>query len=87
MGISHASVRREVTPRAAPWFPESVSDLLVRIVELVTGVFHGRPEPRRFSVLGDDYERREGRRAAIWVFSILTVLFLAGWWVWRQLTL
>lgn len=56
-----------------------MSDILVKVVELLTGVFHGRPEPRRFSVLGDDYERREARRSAIWVFAILTCLFLGGW--------
>ena len=64
-----------------------MSDILVRIVELLTGVFQDRPEPRRFSVLGDDYERREARRSGIWVFAILAVLFLGGWWVWRKLTL
>jgi len=63
-----------------------VSDILLKVVELVAGVFHGRPEPRRFSVLGDDYERREARRSAIWVLAILTFLFLGGWWIWRKLT-
>ena len=77
MGIRHAHGRRE----------KAISDVLLKIVELLTGVFHGRPEPRRFSVLGDDYERREARRSAIWVLAILAVLFLAGWWIWRKLTL
>jgi hypothetical protein len=63
-----------------------MSDILVKLVEVLTGVFQGRPEPRRFSVLGDDYERREARRSAIWVFAILTLLFLGGWRVWRKLT-
>jgi len=63
-----------------------MSDILVRIAELLTRVFHDRPEPRRFSILGADYERSEARRSTIWVLAILAVLFLGGWWVWRQLT-
>ena len=55
-----------------------MSDILVKVVELLTGAFHGRPEPRRFFVLGDDDERGEARRSVIWVFAILTVLFLGG---------
>jgi hypothetical protein len=65
---------------------DGMSDILVKVVKLLTGVFHGRPESRRLSVLGDDYERREARRSAIWVFAILVVLFLVGWWAWRKLT-
>ena len=76
MGIRHAH----------GWREKVISDVLVKIVELLTGVFHGRPERRRFSVLGNDYERREARRSAIWVLAILAVLLLAGWWVWRKLT-
>jgi len=63
-----------------------MSEFLVKIAEILAGIFHGRPEPRHFSVMGDDYERREARRSAAWVFCILVILFLGGWWVWRKLT-
>jgi hypothetical protein len=55
-----------------------MSDFLVRIVEILAHIFHGRPESSRFSVMGAEYERREARRSAIWVFAILTILFLLG---------
>ncbi len=63
-----------------------MSDFLVRILEIIAHIFHGRPESPRFSVLGDEYEPREARRSAAWVFAILAILFLLGWWVWRRLT-
>jgi hypothetical protein len=64
-----------------------VSEFLVKIAEIIAGIFHGRSEPRHFSVMGAEYERREARRSAAWVFAILLVLFLFGWWIWRKLTL
>jgi hypothetical protein len=63
-----------------------MSDILVAMAELLTRVFHDRPDPRRFSILGDDYERCAARRSTIWVLAVLVVLFLSGWWVWGQLT-
>jgi hypothetical protein len=55
-----------------------MSDLLVSVVKLIVKLWQNDPGPRRFCVLGADYERREGRRSAIWVGGIMALLFLAG---------
>jgi len=56
----------------------TMSDFLVSMVKLIMQLWENDPGPRRFQVLGTDYERREARRSALWVGGIMIVLFLAG---------
>ena len=55
-----------------------MSDFWVSMVRLIVQLWKDDPGPRRFQVLGTDYERREARRSALWVGGIMIVLFLAG---------
>ena len=56
-----------------------MSDLLPRIIKMLFRIWHAQSDLPRTCVMGADYERREARRSAIWVFCILAGLFLAGW--------
>jgi hypothetical protein len=47
------------------------------MAKLIVQLWEDDPGPRRFQVLGANYERREARRSALWVGGIMIVLFLA----------
>jgi hypothetical protein len=54
-----------------------MSDFWVGMIKLIVQLWEGDPGPRRFQVLGADYERWEARRSALWVGGVILVLFLA----------
>jgi hypothetical protein len=60
-----------------------MSYFLVKVVEMIMRVKENEPDPYRRPVLGAEYEERERRRSTFWVVSILMILFLVGWLVWR----
>jgi len=55
-----------------------MSDLFVGIVKLIARIWDANQGRSQSCILGD-YERREARRSAIWVFCFLVVLFLIFW--------
>jgi len=57
--------------------------MLPQIVKIIMRIWAAQSDRPRTCVLGEDYERREARRSAIWVFSGLVFLFLIGWLIWH----
>jgi hypothetical protein len=60
-----------------------MSDLLVRLPKIILKICQAQSDLPATAVLGHDFERREARRSALWVFCGLTFLFLIGWLVFR----
>ena len=55
-----------------------MSYFIASMAKLIAQLWADDPGPRRFQVLGVDYERREARRSALWVGGMLIALVLAG---------
>ena len=55
----------------------TMSDLLPRLVKMLLRLWQS--DVPSTCTLGYEYERREARRSAIWVFGILAFLILGGW--------
>jgi len=62
-----------------------MSEFLVQLVEMIMKIGKAGSGRRRNSVLGHEYEAREERRSAIWVFAILVFLIGGGWLFFRWL--
>ena len=62
-----------------------MSDLFVRLAELILKIGESNTDRPRSNIMGADYEVREERRSAIWVFAILVVLIGGGWLFFRWL--
>lgn len=56
---------------------------LTRIVRIIMRIWMARADRPSTCVLGEEYERRDARRSAIWVLGGLVFLFLIGWLLWH----
>jgi len=62
-----------------------MSDFLTQLAELIMKIGNsGSGEPKT-CMFGADFEKREARRSALWVFGLLVFFIGGGWLLFRWL--